>query len=164
MNLSERLNVLIQAITLSQKNGGLDLNDAVSAKYAIDVISSGVLNETFASAINTLIEIIISSQKKGIYSLKDSHIIYVAIEGIENELQNEVNRLNGIVSQERTLNEQKVQEQVQQQPVQQIQQRTVQHQQVPQQEHNQENVLNTNNQSSNGNVITIPSKKIKRNT
>lgn len=94
MNLSERLNVLIQAITLSQKNGGLDLNAAVSAKYAIDVISSGVLNETFTSAINTLIEIIVSSQKKGIYSLKDAHMIYVAIEGIENELQNEVNRLN----------------------------------------------------------------------
>jgi ribosome-associated translation inhibitor RaiA len=94
MNLSERLNVLIQAITLSQKNGGLDLNDAVSAKYAIDVISSGVLNATLTSAINTLIEIIISSQKKGIYSLKDAHMIYVAIEGIENELQNEVNKLN----------------------------------------------------------------------
>lgn len=94
MNLSERLNVLIQAISLSQKNGGLTLNEAVKAKNAIDIISSGTLNQTFVDAINALIGIIISSQKNGVYTLKDAHMLYIAIEGIEGELQNEVSRIN----------------------------------------------------------------------
>lgn len=100
MKLTERLNVLIQAATLSQKNGILTLDDAVKAKSAIDVISSGVLNQNFTSAINILIEMAVSSQKKGAYSLKDAYMIYLAIEGIEGELQNEVNRMNGGISQE----------------------------------------------------------------
>ena len=94
MKLTERLNVLIQAISLSQKNGILTLDEAVKAKSAIDIISSGELNQKFTSAINMLIELAIESQKKGAYSLKDAHMIYLAIEGIEGELQNEVSRIN----------------------------------------------------------------------
>jgi hypothetical protein len=94
MRLRERLNVLVQAITLSQKSGVLTLDEAVKAKTAIDIISSGILNQNFASAINVLIEITSESQKKGVYSLKDAHMIYLAIEGIEVELQNEVNKIN----------------------------------------------------------------------
>jgi len=94
MKLNDRLNVLVQATILSQKNGVLSLDEAVKAKSAIDTISSGLLNQNFTSAINFLIEIPISSQKKGIYSLKDSHMIYIAIEGIENELNNEFNNIS----------------------------------------------------------------------
>ena len=95
MKLTERLNVLIQATTLSQKNGGLTLDEAVNAKSSIDVISSGEINQKFTSAINVLIEIAVSSQKKGIYSLKDAYMIYLAIEGIDNEIRSEINRLYG---------------------------------------------------------------------
>ena len=95
MKLTERLNVLIQAATLSQKSGVLTLDEAVKVKSAIDVISTGTLNQNFASAINILIEIAVSSQKKGAYSLKDAYMIYLAIEGIESEFQNEVNRITG---------------------------------------------------------------------
>lgn len=94
MRLRERLNVLVQAITVSQKSGVLTLDEAVKAKTAIDIISSGILNQNFTSAINVLIEITSESQKKGVYSLKDAHMIYLAIEGIEVELQNEVNKIN----------------------------------------------------------------------
>jgi hypothetical protein len=94
MKLTERINVLIQAITLSQKSGILNLDDAVKAKSAIDVITSGVINQNFTLALNALIEITVLSQKKGAYSLKDAHMIYLAIEGIEVELQNEVNKIN----------------------------------------------------------------------
>lgn len=94
MKLSERLNVLIQATSLSQKSGILTLDDAVKAKTAIDIISSGTLNQNYPSAINTLIEIAVTSQKKGVYSLKDAYMIFLAIEGIESELQNEANRMN----------------------------------------------------------------------
>lgn len=94
MKLTERINVLIQAASLSQKNGILTLDDAVKVKTAIDVISSGILNQNFTSAINVLIEIAVISQKKGAYNLKDAHMIYLAVEGIENELQKEVSRLN----------------------------------------------------------------------
>jgi hypothetical protein len=94
MKLTERLNVLIQATTLSQKSGSLSLDEAVKAKNAIDVISSGVLNQNFIPSINILIEIVVASQKKGAYSLKDAHMIFIAIDGIEGELQNEINRVN----------------------------------------------------------------------
>lgn len=94
MKLTERLNVLIQATSLSQKNGVLSLDDAVKAKTAIDIISSGTLNQNYAAAINVLIEIAVMSQKKGVYSLKDAYMIYLAVNGIESELQNEVNRIN----------------------------------------------------------------------
>lgn len=97
MKLTERLNVLIQAAALSQKSGILSLDEAVKAKSAIDVISSGVINQNYAAAINILIEIAVISQKKGAYSLKDAYMIYLAVEGIEGELQNEVNRMNGEV-------------------------------------------------------------------
>lgn len=97
MKLTERLNVLIQAAALSQKSGILSLDEAVKAKSAIDVISSGVINQNYAAAINILIEIAVISQKKGTYSLKDAYMIYLAVEGIEGELQNEVNRINGEV-------------------------------------------------------------------
>lgn len=97
MKLNERLNVLIQATTLSQKGGVLTLDEAVKAKTAIDIISSGVLNQDFTSAINVLIELSISSQNKGAFTLKDAYMLYLAIEGIDNEFQNEVNRLNGVV-------------------------------------------------------------------
>jgi hypothetical protein len=97
MKLIERLNVLIQATSLSQKSGSLTLDEAVKAKNAIDIISTGVLNQNYASAINTLIEIAVSSQKKGIYSLKDAYMIYLAVEGIEGEFKNEVNNINGSV-------------------------------------------------------------------
>lgn len=101
MKLTERLNVLIQAATLSQKSGALTLDDAVKAKTAIDIISSGTISQNYPSAINALIEIAVSSQKKGAYSLKDAYMIYLAVEGIEGELQNEVNRLNsGVVRSE----------------------------------------------------------------
>jgi flagellar motor component MotA len=94
MKLTERLNVLIQAASLSQKSGVLSLDDAVKAKTAIDIISSGTLNQNYASAINVLIEIAVMSQKKGVYSLKDAYMIYLAVNGIESELQNEANRIN----------------------------------------------------------------------
>jgi primase-polymerase (primpol)-like protein len=94
MRLTDRLNVLIQATTLSQKSGTLTLEEAVNAKSAIDVIYSGILNQNFTAAINILIEIAISSQKKGTFSLKDAHMIYLAIDGIESELQNEVRKIN----------------------------------------------------------------------
>lgn len=94
MKLTDRINVLIQAASLSQKNGILTLDDAVKVKTAIDVISSGVLNQNFTSAINVLIEIAVISQKRGAYNLKDAHMIYLAVEGIENELQNEISKLN----------------------------------------------------------------------
>lgn len=94
MKLTERINVLIQAITLSQKSGILNLDDAVKAKSAIDVVTSGVINQNFTLALNALIEIAALSQKKGAYSLKDAHMIYLAIEGIEVELQNEINKIN----------------------------------------------------------------------
>lgn len=97
MKLTERLNVLIQAAALSQKNGILSLDEAVKAKSAIDVISSGVINQNYAAAINILIEIAVISQKKGAYSLKDAYMIYLAVDGIEGELQNAVNRMNGEV-------------------------------------------------------------------
>ena len=100
MKLTERLNVLIQAVTLSQKSGILTFDEAVTAKSAIDVISTGTLNQNFAAAINTLIELVVSSQKKGVYSLKDAYMIYLAVNGIEEELQNEVNRINGNVPNE----------------------------------------------------------------
>lgn len=96
MTLTERLNVLIQAATLSQKSGVLTLDEAVKAKTAIDIITSGTLNQNFTSATNALIEIAISSQKKGAYTLKDAYMLYIAIEGIEKEFQNEVNKINGI--------------------------------------------------------------------
>lgn len=98
MKLTERLNVLIQATSLSQKSGILSLDDAVKAKNAIDVISSGIINQNFASAINVLIEIAVMSQKKGVYSLKDAYMIYLAINGIESELQNEANRISAEMS------------------------------------------------------------------
>ena len=91
MKLTERLNVLIQAATLSQKSGVLTLDEAVKVKSAIDVISTGTLNQNFASAINILIEVAVSSQKKGAYSLKDAHMIYLAVDGMESEFQNTVN-------------------------------------------------------------------------
>ena len=96
MKLTERLNVLIQATTLSQKSGILTLDEAVKAKSAIDIITTGTINQNYAAAINVLIEIVVESQRKGAYSLKDAHMIYIAVEGIEGELQNEVNRINGI--------------------------------------------------------------------
>lgn len=145
MKLSERLNIIIQAITLSQKNGGLDLNDAVKAKNAIDVIYSGVLNTSLVSAINTLIEIIISSQNKGIYSLKDAHMIYVAIEGIENELQNEVNRLN---------EEMRIKESQKHQALKQQTSKIVQRQ-----NNIEESTQNTNSVNQEG-IIIVPPKKI----
>ena len=94
MKLTERLNVLIQATSLSQKSGILSLDDAVKAKSAIDLLSAGTLNQNYAAAINVLIEIAVMSQKKGVYSLKDAYMIYLAVNGIESELQNEVNRIN----------------------------------------------------------------------
>lgn len=98
MKLTERLNVLIQAISLSQKNGILTLDEAVKAKSAIDVISTGAITQNFAVAINVLIELAVMSQKRGAFSLKDAHMIYLAIEGIEGELKNEVSRINEEVS------------------------------------------------------------------
>jgi hypothetical protein len=101
MKLTERLNVLIQATSLSQKSGILSLDDAVKAKTAIDIISSGIINQNFASAINVLIEIAVMSQKKGVYSLKDAYMIYLAVNDIESELKNEINKVN----EEMTVNE-----------------------------------------------------------
>jgi flagellar motor component MotA len=94
MKLPERLNVLIQATTLSQKSGALTLDEAANAKTAIDIIYTGILNQKFAEAINTLIAIVVSSQKTGVYSLKDAHMIYLALDGIDLLLQNESRRIN----------------------------------------------------------------------
>lgn len=127
MKLTDRLNVLIQAATLSQKSGILTLDEAVTAKSAIDVISAGTLNQNFTAAINALIELAVLSQKKGAYSLKDAYMIYLAVEGIESELQNEVNKLNGnVVAEPKPTS-----------------------------------VVNTNNGE---NIVTIPSKKLKKNS
>jgi hypothetical protein len=128
MNLTERLNVLIQAATLSQKSGILTLNEAVTAKSAIDVISAGTLNQNFTAAINVLIELAVASQKKGAYSLKDAYMIYLAIDNIESEFQNEINKLNAGVKVNET---------------------------------NSPQVVNSNNGE---NVVTIPPKKLKKNT
>lgn len=133
MKLTDRLNVLIQATTVSQKNGILTLDEAVKAKTAIDIISAGTLNQNYASAINVLIEIAVSSQKKGVYSLKDAHMIYLAVDGVETELQNEVNRINNVVMMEETNNNQ--QEDIETNP----------------------HVIN-----SNETVITVPPKKLKK--
>lgn len=104
MKLTERLNILIQAITLSQKSGGLSLDEAVKAKSAIDIISSGKLNQNFTSAVNILIELALLSQKKGVYTLKEAYMLYIAIEGIEVEFQNEINKINGVsISQEKEI-------------------------------------------------------------
>ena len=116
MKLNERLNVLIQSTTLSQKSGNLTLDEAVRAKTAIDIISSGELNQKFAEAINVLIELAVLSQKKGVFSLKDAYMIYLAIEGIENEFRYEVSKLSsvtptssGVVRKEVELTEKEVQ-------------------------------------------------------
>ena len=133
MKLSERLNVLVQAMTLSQKSGALTLDEAVKAKTAIDVISTGNLNQNYTSAINVLIEIAAASQKKGVYSLKDAHMVYLAVEGIETELQNEVNRINAEM----------------------IKMEKQQTQQV--------NNVNQNNKTHiGGNVVSIPPKKLNK--
>ena len=110
MKLTERLNVLIQATTLSQKNGMLTLDDAVKAKTAIDIITSGNINKDFTTAINFLIEIAISSQKKGVFSLKDAHMIYLAVEGIENEIKNEVNNINVKKNETQTIKSEEIQQ------------------------------------------------------
>lgn len=94
MTLNERLNVLIQATSLAQKNGVLTLDNAVKAKTAIDVISSGKIDQNLPLAINSLMEIVVLSQSKGAFSLKDAHMVYLALDGIEVEFQNEMNRLN----------------------------------------------------------------------
>lgn len=132
MKLSERLNVLVQAITLSQKSGALTLDEAVKAKTAIDVISTRNLNQNYTSSINVLIEIAAASQKKGVYSLKDAHMVYLAVEGIETELQNEVNRINAEMMMEK-------------QQTQQI-----------------NNVNQNNKTHIGGNVVSIPPKKLNK--
>lgn len=135
MNLTERLNVLIQSASLSQKSGTLTLEDAVKAKSAIDIISSGTLNQNFTSAINVLMELAISSQKKGAYTLKDAYMIYLAIDGFEREFQNEVNKITG--NGEQVLNNEPTK---------------------------QQNVSDNNNENDNTRIITIPPKKLKRNS
>ena len=134
MNLTERLNVLIQSASLSQKSGTLTLDDAVKAKSAIDIISTGTLNQNFTTAINVLMELAISSQKKGAYTLKDAHMIYLAIDGFEREFQNEVNKITGTGEQ-------------------------VVNNEPPK----QQNVSDNNNENYNTRIITIPPKKLKRN-
>lgn len=135
MNLTERLNVLIQSAALSQKSGTLTLDDAVKAKSAIDIISSGTLNQNFTTAINVLIELAISSQKKGAYTLKDACMIYLAIDGFEREFQNEVNKITG--------NGEQV---------------------IDNEPPKQQNVLENNIENDNTRIITIPPKKLKRNS
>jgi hypothetical protein len=130
MNLTERLNVLIQSASLSQKSGTLTLNDAVKAKSAIDIISSGTLNQNFTSAINVLMELAISSQKKGAYTLKDAYMIYLAIDGFEREFQNEVNKITG--TGEQVVNNEPTK---------------------------QQNVSENNNENDNTIIISIPPKK-----
>ena len=77
------------------------LDEAVKIKTAIDIISTGTLNQNYTSALNILIESAVASQKKGVYSLKDEYMIYLAVDGIESVLQNEVNRINsGVVRSE----------------------------------------------------------------
>ena len=134
MNLTERLNVLIQSASLSQKSGTLTLDDAVKAKSAIDIISSGTLNQNFTSAINVLMELAISSQKKGAYTLKDAYMIYLAIDGFEREFQNEVNKITG--NREQVINNE-----------------------PPKQQN-----VSDNNENDNTRIITIPPKKLKRNS
>lgn len=136
MKLTERLNVLIQATTLSQKSGVLTLDEAVKAKSAIDVISTGTLTQNFASAINILIEVVVASQKRGAYSLKDAYMVYLAVDGIEGELQNEVDRINEEI---RVRESQKPR--VLKQTTQEVEQT-----------------------SNNENVVTVPPKKLKRNS
>lgn len=135
MNLTERLNVLIQSASLSQKSGNLTLDDAVKAKSAIDIISSGTLNQNFTTAINVLMELAISSQKKGAYTLKEAYMIYLAIDGFEREFQNEVNKITGVGEQ-------------------------VVNNEPPK----QQNVSDNNNENDNTRIITIPPKKLKRNS
>lgn len=139
MTLTERLNVLIHAVTLSQKSGSLTLDEAVHAKSAIDIITTtGTINQNFTSAINSLIELIITSQKRGVYSFKDAHIIYLAVEGIEGEIQNEINKLNEKI---------KASEPIEPQQAQQAQQHILEY---------------PNNETTDNKTVTIPPKILKR--
>ena len=143
MKLNERLNVLIQSTALSQKSGVLTLDDAVKAKTAIDVISSGILNQNFAEAINALIELAVSSQKKGVFSLKDAHMVYLAIEGIENEFRYEVSRLSGGVIRE-------------------VKEELEQNQPVINNNDIEDNKTQVTNEKSNKNITIIPPVTLKR--
>ena len=136
MTLTERLNVLIHAVTLSQKSGSLTLDEAVHAKSAIDIITTTrTINQNFTSAINSLIELIITSQKRGVYSFKDAHIIYLAVEGIEGEIQNEINKLNGEIKASEPIEPQQAQQHILEYP---------------------------NNETTDNKTVTIPPKILKR--
>lgn len=153
MNLTERLNVLIQATSLSQKNGVLTLDEAVKAKNAIDVISAGKLDQNLPLAINTLMEIAVSTQKRGGFSLKDAHMVYLAIDGIETVFQNEMNRLTS-----------RTQPVVQQQPIQKPQptpQPVVQQQPAPQPVAKPQPVANVQNEQGE-HIVVVPPKILTR--
>ena len=152
MILSERLNVLIQATTLAQKKGVLTLDDAVKAKTAIDVISSGKIDQNLPLAINSLMEIVVLSQSKGAFSLKDAHMVYLALEGIEAEFQNEMNRVNS----KPTTNPKPIQKP---QPVANDKQENVVKKDEPQVKHNQEK----EQKNSGENVIKTPPVVLKNN-
>lgn len=157
MNLTERLNVLIQATSLSQKNGVLTLDEAVKAKNAIDVISAGKLDRNLPAAINVLMEIAVSTQKKGGFSLKDSYMVYLAIDGIETVFQDEMNRL--ISGTQPT-----TQPVVQQQPIQKPQpapQPVVQQQPTPQPVAKPQPVENVQNEQGE-HIVVVPPKILTR--
>lgn len=84
MELSERLNVLIQAAQLAQNGGILSLDDAVVVKTAIDNIRA---NKDVDTAVKVLINVAQIAQSKGCYTLKDASIIYIAIDGIDSYFQ-----------------------------------------------------------------------------
>ena len=152
MILSERLNVLIQATTLAQKKGILTLDDAVKAKTAIDVITSGKIDQNLPLAINSLMEIVVLSQSKGAFSLKDAHMIYLALEGIEAEFQNEMNRVNS----KPTTNPKPIQKP---QPVENDKQENVVKKDEPQVKHNREK----EQKNSGENVVKTPPVVLKNN-
>ena len=150
MTLNERLNVLIQATSLAQKNGVLTLDNAVKAKTAIDVISSGKIDQNLPLAINSLIEIVVLSQSKGAFSLKDAHMVYLALEGIEVEFQNEMNRLNSRPTTPKPIQNP--------QPVVNVKQENVVKKDEPQVIHTQEREQNNTGE----NIVKIPSIVLKK--
>lgn len=150
MTLNERLNVLIQATSLAQKNGVLTLDNAVKAKTAIDVILSGKIDQNLPLAINSLIEIVVLSQSKGAFSLKDAHMVYLALEGIEVEFQNEMNRLNSKPTTPKPIQTP--------QPVVNVKQENVVKKDEPQVIHSQEREQNNTGE----NIVRIPSIVLKK--
>lgn len=92
MDLNSRFDVMVQAVTIAQKNGVFTLDEAVAAKGAIDNINS---KTNLGESIGVLAELVQEAQHKGAYSLQDAHYIYMAFEGIEDEVSSYLKGFEG---------------------------------------------------------------------